>query len=64
MGDKIRYEITMKTDVATYWYGKFEEFVKANPEDFGELTFDSYIGEQVLASMKLLFEGAVPKVKL
>lgn len=63
MGDKIRYTISMTPSVATYWYGKFEEFVKNNPEDFGELTFDSYIGEQVLASMKLLFEGTVPEVK-
>jgi len=64
MGDLIRYTISMKPDVATYWYGKFEDFVQNNPEDFGDLTFDSYIGEQVLASMKLLFEGTVPEVKL
>ncbi len=63
MGENIRYTISMKPDVATYWYGKFEEFVTANPEDFGQLTFDKYIGEQVLASMKLLFEGTVPEVK-
>ena len=63
MGDLIRYTISMKPDVATYWFGKFTEFVKANPEDFKELTFDSYIGEQVLTSMKLLFEGTVPEVK-
>ena len=63
MGEKIRYTISMKPDVATYWYGKFEEFVNANHEDFGMLTFDEYIGEQVLASMKLLFEGTVPEVK-
>ncbi len=63
MGDKIRYTISMKPEVATYWYGKFEQFVENNLEDFGDLTFDSYIGEQVLASMKLLFEGTVPEVK-
>ena len=64
MGDNIRYTISMKPDVAAYWYGKFKEFVEKNPEDFGDLTFDSYIGEQVLASMKLLFEGVIPKVKV
>ena len=63
MGENIRYTITMKPDVATYWYGKFTEFVENNAEDFGDLMFDQYIGEQVLASMKLLFEGVVPKVK-
>ncbi len=63
MGDLIRYTISMKANVATYWFGKFEEFVKNNPTDYGNLTFDSYIGEQVLASMKLLFEGTVPEVK-
>ena len=60
MEDLIRYTISMKADVATYCYGKFEEFVKNNPDQFGDLTFDSYIGAQVLASMKLLFEGVVP----
>ena len=60
MGDKIRYEISMTTVVATYWFDKFAEFKDNNPEDFGDLTFAEYIGEQVLASMKLLFDGLVP----
>ena len=59
----VLYTIIMRTNVATYWYGKFKEFVKQNPDTFGDLTFDSYIGQQVLGSMKLLFEGAVPEVK-
>ena len=60
---RLDYNITMKTEVATYWYDKFKEFTKQNPEDFGNLTFAAYLGGQVLSSMKLLFEGVVPEVK-
>ena len=57
----IKHEVHMDVSVANYWYDKFQQFVKTNPEEFGTLTFASYLGDQVLANMMRIFQATVPK---
>lgn len=63
---RIYHEIGFSTEVATYWYGKFEQYKKNNPtlDGIETLTFSIYLGEVVLGSMKTLFEGGIPGLAL
>ena len=57
----IKHEVHMDSSVATFWYGKYVEFTTANREDFKDLTYAQYLGEQVLTNLMRLMEGTVPK---
>lgn len=57
----IVHEVHMDSSVATFWYGKFELFKIANPDDFRSLTFAQYLGEQVLTNLMRLMQGKVPE---
>ncbi len=61
MGEPIRHEIHMDSEVAAFYYGKFKEFMETNPE-FTDLTFARYLGDVVLTPLKALFDGVVPEV--
>lgn len=62
MGEPIRHEIHMDSEVAQFYYGKFVEFMESNPE-FSDLTFARYLGDVVLTPLKALMDGVVPEVK-
>ena len=57
----IRHEVHMDSTVATFWYGKYVEFTSRNREDFKDLTYAEYLGEQVLTNLMRLMQGQVPK---
>ncbi len=59
---KIFHEVGFSPEIASYWYGKFEEFKETNKDDheLRNITFAVYLGTVVLGSMKTLFEGGIP----
>ena len=62
MMGRLQYEIQMDSKIANYFYERFQEYVKQNPEDEAALTFGAYLGQVVLGSLKSLFEGKVPEI--
>ena len=59
MSKTFEYPINMMPDVAKYWYDRFIEFHQQN-EEFRDITFADYLGNQVLSSMMLIFNGQKP----
>lgn len=56
MSKTFEYPIHMTPEVAKYWYDRFIEFHQQN-EEFRDITFAEYLGNQVLSSMMLIFQG-------
>ncbi len=55
MGEPIRHEVHMDSEVAIYWYSKFSEF-RASDEKYENLTYANYLGDYVLGAMKEMIE--------
>ncbi len=60
--DDVEYTIQMKSETATYYYSRFQEYLLVNPDEVSTLTFGAYLGRTVLGSLKALFEGRVPDI--
>ncbi len=62
MTDDLEYNVSMKSTTATYFYGRFQEYLLKHPDEVEFLTFGAYLGQVVLGSLKSLFEGKVPEI--
>ncbi len=60
--DDVEYTIQTRSETAQYYYGRFQEYLLANPDEIETLTFGAYLGHVVLGSLKSLLEGKVPEI--